>query len=152
PQEQRQQRCLPLLPGEQAGGDRLRQSPVARLFVPGGDPLLVPDCRLLDRRNADPVRESSRRYLEDQHARSGFGTLDLARLGGLTADWARQTSVISREVVLPRPASRATLRDGLAITTLPISPIPTGTPCARMIDTASLWAFPDASIWTNVLV
>ena len=53
--EQRQQRGVSVLSREQAGRDRPRSGPVARLLVPGRDPLLVQDRRLPDRRNADPV-------------------------------------------------------------------------------------------------
>ena len=47
----------------------------AWLFVSGRDSLLVPERRLPDRRNADPVREPARRQLEDQHERGRFGAL-----------------------------------------------------------------------------
>ena len=58
---QRQQRRVPVLSRQQAGRDRPRPGPVARLLVPGRDPLLVPDGRLPDRRDADPVRKPPRR-------------------------------------------------------------------------------------------
>ena len=46
PEDEGQQRGVPLLPRLEAGGDRPRPRPVAGLLVPGRDPVLVPDGRL----------------------------------------------------------------------------------------------------------
>ena len=86
PDQQGQQRRVSVLPGQQAGRDRPEPGSVARLLVPGRDSLLVPDRRLPDRRNADPVREPPRRQLEDQHARGGLGALDPVAAGRVATD------------------------------------------------------------------
>ena len=89
PEEQGQQRRVSVLSGQQAGRDRPEPGSLARLLVSGRDSLLVPEGRLPDRRNADPVREPPCRQLEDQHARSGFGALDLAAAGNVALDRPR---------------------------------------------------------------
>ena len=97
PQDPRQQRRLPLLPRQQAGRDRPRPDPVARLFLPGRDPLLVPGRSAAGsarRRSSSrtAARGSPRSICARPHRRSGSSSSSASRAGRGASPGSRRNS------------------------------------------------------------
>ena len=81
------QRGLSLLSHVALGKDRLRRDPLSRLLVPGRNPLALPPRRSPIRRNADHLRRSPVRHVEDQLEGGGGGAMDYSGVGDPECVW-----------------------------------------------------------------